>query len=102
MAENTQDLSKFGYREKDMAADLLKAHRTDKDDTVFLGDGVTIKFNPNSGCVFLLDDDCNTAMMNGDNLEDWLSCPECGNEGFKEDIKDNAQDCCKEWLQDLK
>ena len=88
MSDNTQDLSKFGYRELDMAADLLKALANSPPD--FLEDGITLEFNPNSGSVFIYDNEFNTAMMNGDKLEQWFYCHECGAEGFKEDFNDDS------------
>ena len=82
----TSDLRDFGYRELKMAAELLTAYKTDDDETELLGDGVRVMFNPMSGYVFLTDEDCNTAMMNGDTLEDWHVCGYCGEEGFAEDL----------------
>lgn len=96
MSDVTKDLRNFGYRELDMAGDLLKALGSSKDNTEYLGDGVEVWFNLGSGCVFLSDEDYNTAMMNGDSLEDWLQCGECGTEGFMEDIKENGSNCCHE------
>lgn len=87
----TYDLSEFGYREKDMAADILKAYI--KDTFEFMGDKTRIGFNMNSGNVWLEDEDYNTAMMNGDNLEQWFNCGNCGNEGFSEDITLNDEGC---------
>lgn len=84
---STQDLSKFGYREKDIAADLLKAYASGQGE--FLSDGVTVEFNPNSGNVFLVDEDYNVGMMNGDKLEQFFSCSDCGAEGFKGDFEDD-------------
>lgn len=83
----TTDLANFGFRELRMAADLLNAYCEGKwaGDNL-LGDGVRVHMNRNSGCVFLSDEDFNVAMMNGDKLEMHFSCPECGNEGFAEDI----------------
>ena len=81
MSENTRDLSKFGYRELEMAGQLL-THLKDID----AGDGLTVEFNPNSGKVFLVDDDFRVWMMLGDRIEEFFSCPECGNEGFKQDF----------------
>ena len=96
--DNTRDLSKFGYRELDLAGDLLKAlNNPAVNKTKFLGDGVAVEFNPHSGNLFLVDEDFNVAMMNGDNLEDFFSCPYCGHEGFLEDMKHEAKDKeCKE------
>ena len=99
---NTQDLSKFGYREKDMAGDLLKAHCTNNDVTRYLGDGVSVEFNPMSGNVFLVDEDYNVAMMNGDKLEDFFSCPICGHEGFLEEMVHGDDDEeCQEYLKSI-
>src|SRR5678815_1789394 len=85
----TADLSDFGYRELAMAADLLQAYKErDKDNTRLLGDGLSLCMNTNSGYVFLTDEDYNVAMMNGDVLEDWHTCSECGHEGFAEDLDD--------------
>ena len=70
-----------------MAGDLLKALKGEYDKTEYLGDGVRVEFNPMSANVFLIDEDYNVAMMNGDDLEDWFTCPYCGHEGFKEDME---------------
>lgn len=49
------------------------------------------------GYVFLTNSEYQVCMMNGDKLEEWHSCPECGAEGFAEDINWNADECrCKE------
>lgn len=87
MNDNTQDLSKFGYRELDMAADLLKALANGEGD--FLNDGITLEFNPNSGNVFVYDEEFNTGMMNGDKFEQHYTCGECGAVGFAEDFSDD-------------
>jgi hypothetical protein len=81
MTENTRDLSKFGYRELEMAGRLLSNLKD-----IDAGDGLTVEFNPNSGNVFLVDEDFRVWMMNGDKIEEFFSCSECGNEGFKEDF----------------
>ena len=99
----TSDLTNFGYRELDMAGDLLKALKSDNDETRFLGDGVQVFMNTNNGYVFLSDEDYNTAMMNGDTLEDFFSCPICGEEGFLEDMEHGEDsDECQEYLQDIR
>lgn len=102
MEHNTQDLSKFGYIELREAARLLTAYCDGSQDHDFLEDGIAIEFNPNSGSVFLVDEEFNVGMMNGDKLEQWLNCSECGNEGFLEDMKEYAEDseCCKQYLID--
>ncbi len=55
--------------------------------------------NTHSGCVFLSDEDFNVAMVNGDTLEQFHSCPECGGEGFAEDLPDN--ECCQQYLKEV-
>ena len=89
MIENTRDLSKFGYREIRETIDLLTGYL---DNTAILDDGVAVEFNPNSGNVFLVDENYNVAMMNRDKLEKWYNCPYCGHEGFLEDMQHEAKD----------
>lgn len=81
----TTDMSRFGYRELGMAGKLLSGYAANPS-TVELGDGVQVWFNVNSGNVFLCDEDFNVAMMNGDKLENFYSCPNCGREGFADEI----------------
>jgi len=99
MEENTRDLSKFGHRELTTARDLLNEYLKGFDG---LSDGIAVEFNPNSGNVFLVDEDYNVAMMKGDKLELWYNCPYCGHEGFKEDMKHKplAADCT-EYLKQI-
>jgi len=96
--ENTQDLSEFGNRELETAADLLKAYSQTSPD--FLGDNIKVEFNLNSGCVFLIDEEFNVGMMNGDDLEQWINCPECGTEGFLEEMIEEGHDCCHTFLME--
>lgn len=93
----TADLSRFGYRELQMAADLLAAYC--KNPPEFLSDGVTVMMNSDSGYVFLTDEDFNVAMMNGDRLERFHSCPVCGAEGFAEELME-SNTCCAEYLRE--
>ena len=98
---NTQDLSKFGYIELDEAGTLLKAYADNPN--VLEGSNINVEFNPNSGNVFLVDEDYNVAMMNGDDLELWYSCPICGHEGFLEDMKHNEDDEeCQKYLKEIR
>lgn len=80
----TADLSSFGYRELQIASELLDAYANGTNDTSFLTDGITLNMNTNSGYVFLSDEDMNVAMINDETekLEQFFSCPQCGNEGF--------------------
>lgn len=94
MTENTRDLAQFGFREYGMAGELLLALADGKwaSDEDEMGDGVVIEFNPNSGNVFLVDEDYKVAMLNNGKLENWLNCGNCGVEGFRSD--------CKDWKDD--
>lgn len=102
----TADLSRFGHREIDMASELLQALTTPSRCTIADGmdvNGLTINMNMNSGYVFLCDEDYNTYMMNGDQLEPFLSSPYEGLEGFYDELKEQYGDMChedKEWLID--
>lgn len=78
----TTDLSEFGNRELEEMETLLKARREQGFPDDFNDDGIQIMFNKNSGNVFFTNSDCQVAMMNGDKLESFYSCPQCGNEGF--------------------
>jgi len=91
----------WGYRELDIAAKLLDAYSDRPGDSGIEGD-LKLGFNLDSGSVFLFDDDGNTAAMNGDKLEPWYSCPECGHEGFKDDmahVPDSTE--CSDYLRQI-
>ena len=81
----TTDFSKFGFLEREEAEKLLKASREQGFPDDFYDSGTTIMFNMNSGNVFFTNDDCQVCMLNGDDLESFYFCPECGNEGFNEE-----------------
>jgi hypothetical protein len=90
---NTRDLSQFGNRERQMAGELLNAYQdADRwEGENNLSDGVAVEFNTNSGNVFFVDDDLNVAMFNGsDKLEMFVSCRNCGSEGFVSEDDDLA------------
>lgn len=93
MNDNTQDLSKLGYREIDQLADLLKIYAANGSE--FLGSGVVWEYNPNSDNLFLLDEDYNVGMINTETgkLEQWFTCSDCGAEGFKSELvhEDNCE-----------
>ncbi len=92
----TTDLKDFGFREIKMAAELLQAYCESPPE--FLDGGVHLMMNTHSGYVFLTDEDFNVAMTNGDTLEQFHSCPECGGEGFARDLPDN--ECCQQFLKE--
>jgi len=80
--------------------EVLWEDESDKDETKFLGDGIEVFFNTSSGFVFLSDEDCNVAIMSGDVLVDFVSCPNCGNEDTLPDF-DFEDDCCQEFKKEL-
>ena len=98
---NTQDLSKFGFVELDEAGTLLKAYANTPN--VLDGCEITVEFNPESGNVFLVDEDYNVALMNGDTLERFYSCPICGHEGFISEMEHGENDDeCQEYLKQIR
>ncbi len=85
----TTDLSKFGYRERVIARELLEAWEVQGLPEDFEDDEVTIMFNAYSGNVFLTNSEYQVAMMCDDKLESFYSCLNCGKEGF------NGEDGCE-------
>jgi len=98
----TTDLSKFGQIELRDLEVLLRAMREQGLPKDFDGSEVYPVFNQNSGNVFLSNQDYQVAMMNGDKLESFYSCPECGHEGFMEDMEHEGNEGCEEYLDSIK
>ena len=96
----TNDLTKFGTIELAEAGKLLSTLKTVRDNTKFLGDGVQVFFNNESGYVFLSDEDYNVAVMSGHDLVDFINCPECGNEGNINEF-DTESYCCKKYYKEM-
>lgn len=92
----TTNLADFAAREINILIDLLQAWRDQGLPEDFSDDEVVPMLNRNSGHVFLTNDDYQVAMLNGDKLESWYSCPNCGYEGFFETCKltDNGCNQC--------
>jgi hypothetical protein len=86
-----KDFSRFGHRERELAEELLKAWREQGLPDEFYNEGVTIFFNTQSGYVFLSNTEYQVAMMNGDKLEMFYTDFETGEEGFFEDLSEDAQ-----------
>lgn len=86
----TTDLSKFGNREKAMAADLLKAMTDSRSDGLpedFEDSEVTVMMNLNSGNVFLTNSEYQCAMLtNEGKIESFYNTPYSGYEGFYDDL----------------
>ena len=95
----TTDLKDFGSRERNEVIKLFTEWNSNGLPEEFYEDGVEVAFNTDSGFVFLTNEDFQVCMMNGDDLEMFYSCGECGNEGFKEDHDfctacSNCSECC--------
>lgn len=98
----TTDLSKFGFRELKMLEQLLTAMREQGLPENFDNDGVHPMMNQNSGNVFLTNENFDVAMMNGDKLESFYSCPICGHEGFLEEMAHGDENTeCEEYCKEI-
>lgn len=64
----TTDFSRFGWRERKIAAELLNASIEQGFPDDFEDDGVQIMMNFYSGNVFFTNSEYQVAMMNGDDL----------------------------------
>lgn len=80
----TENLSEFGARELKIGGELLSANWPDQ----FYTEGVRLAFNKMSGNVFLVNDDYQVAMFNGDDVELFHNTPYEGLEGFITDLLD--------------
>lgn len=89
MSDNTRDLSQFGMRELAIAGDLLREYSNGTCD--FLSDGVAVEFNPNSGMVFLVDEDFNVGVLKNGALVQFFTCVECGTEGTEQDFEGDKE-----------
>jgi hypothetical protein len=60
--------------------------------------GAAIEFNPNSGYVFLVDDQLNIAMLNDERkLENQVPCDTCGHEYFLSQLQEkNDERLCED------
>ncbi|MES2479441.1 MAG: hypothetical protein V4561_10155 [Bacteroidota bacterium] len=82
----TENLADFGYREIKMLRDTLDAWIENGLPDDFDNTGVKPAMNRNSGDVFLVNEEYQVAMLNGDKLETFHSLPYSGNEGFLSDL----------------
>jgi hypothetical protein len=100
----TEDLAKFGFRELDIAGDLLKAIQKGLPSD-FEQAGIKVGFNTHSGYVFLTNADHQVAMVDDQGkLYSFYSSPYEGKEGSYEDLKEEYDDMHpedQEWFDDL-
>jgi hypothetical protein len=87
----TTNLTYFGYRERKEAERLLASWNRDGLPSGFHDDEVQIFMNRISGYVFLSNSDYQVAMMNGDRLEIYYTDSETGEEGFADELSEEAQ-----------
>jgi hypothetical protein len=73
-------------RERFLVTEILNAWNDQGLPDTFSETGAKFAFNRNSGNVFLVNEDCQCAMMNGDKLESFYSTPYSGLEGFIGDL----------------
>ena len=97
MGNKDFSLAAMGSREHFMAGELLIALSNNSwaSDADHIEDGVKLEFNPNSGNVYLVDEDYNVVMLNSnDKLENWLYCGDCGTEGFRSEVRFAQEGLC--------
>ena len=106
--ENLSDIITFD-RERALAIELLQAWGEQGLPDDFYEGGVKVAFNRNSGYVFLVNDEHQCAMMNGDKLEIHYTSPYDGHEGFIDELfeeylknKDSWHIEDVEWLLEIK
>ena len=101
----TEDLSEFGYIEKEEARDLINALNDKKTPKDFDLCGVKVAFNKMSGYVFLTNDEYQVAMIDDEGeLYSFYSSPYEGREGSFEDLLSEYKDMHvedKEWFKDI-
>ena len=88
----TADFSQFGMRELFFAQLLLKAYA--EQGSEFLGCGLTVNFNMNSGYVFLSDEDYNVGVLDSTEtrLVQFYTCVQCGYEGTQAEAQEEEKD----------
>lgn len=103
--ENLNDIITFD-RERALTIELLQAWGEQGLPNDFYEEGVKVAFNRNSGNVFLVNEDYQCAMMNGDKLESHYTSPYHGHEGFLDELLEMVDDSWNEddieWLNDIK
>lgn len=94
----TTDLADFDASDLKSLEKLLRAYREQGLPEDFERNGVTAMMNKNSCNVFLTNAEYQVAMMNGDILESFYTCCNCGHEGFADECKlveDGCTECCE-------
>ena len=87
----TTNLADFGMRELQALEKLIHSLWRYGVPEEFSVGGIIPMLNRNSGEVFLTNDECQVAMLNGDMIEIWYYDFETGEEGFKDDLSPEAR-----------
>jgi hypothetical protein len=88
----TEDLSKFGYRERVELEKILHAWNEHGLPSDFWDSEVKPAFNMNSGCVFLVNSEYQVCMLCDGTLEIWHTLPYSGEEGFISELLELDRD----------
>lgn len=94
--ENMADIMSCSNERKEVLA-IMQAWDENGLPTDFYEEGVKFAFNKNSGYVFLVNDDYQVCMMNGDKLEVFYTSPYEGHEGFIDDLFDEYMSDTDTW-----
>ena len=99
----TTDLAQFGSREMDITIKLLTSWQKHGLPNNFLEKEIIIMFNKESGNVFLTNSEYQVAMLNGNKIELFYSCPVCGHEGFLEEMEKHGEENeeCQKFLREI-
>jgi hypothetical protein len=95
----TTNLAEFGSREIKELRDILDAWIEKGLPDDFYDEGVHPMFNMSSGNVFLTNEDFDVCMISDGVLCSFYSCPECGHEGFAEEMREGDA-CCVEYISE--
>jgi len=106
--ENMADIMACSIERKEVLAIMQAWDKNGLPDNFYL-ENVRFAYNRNSGCVFLVNDDCQVLMMNDDVLEEFYTSPYEGHEGFINDLFEEYMSDTEawhiedaEWLLDIK
>lgn len=100
----TEDFADFGSREREMVRELLDAWNKQGLPRGFDDAKVRPAMNSHSAYVFLVNDDFQVAMMNGDKLEQFYTSPYNGEEGFWEELVEGFKDMHpddQDWMRQI-
>jgi hypothetical protein len=86
----TTDFSKFGYRERKLTEELLRAWNEQGLPEDFENNEVAIMFNTYSGLVFLTNSEAQVAALNDGKLESMYTDSFTGKEGFLDEFSEEA------------